>query len=103
MTLTEHEDAALPTRVAAKEFARKIGPYQRLALTRPITITTHGHPSLVVLNVAEYERLKRRDREVLDLKTLTDEQASELLQALEASRPAVASDEHDHELDGWTP
>jgi prevent-host-death family protein len=93
----------LPTQVPAKEFARKIGQYQRQALVQPITITSNGQPSLVLLNVNEYQRLKRRDREVYDLRNLTAEQADELLELLEASMPSETSDEYNHELDGGTP
>lgn len=93
----------LPNQVPAKEFARKIGQYQREALVRPVTITTHGQPSLVVLSVTEYQRLKRRDRQVLDLDKLSLEQIDELLAALAAQRPQNDSDEHDRELDGWKP
>jgi prevent-host-death family protein len=98
----------LPTQVPAKEFARKIGQYQRQALVQPITITSNGQPSLVLLNVDEYRRLKRRDREVFDVRNLTPEQAGELLEALELSRQEVSrqdpeTDRYAHELDGWTP
>lgn len=93
----------LQNQVPAKEFARKIGQYQREALVRPVTITTHGQPSLVVLSVTEYQRLKRRDRQVLDLDKLSVDEIDELLAALAAQRPQDNSDEHDHELDGWKP
>ncbi len=94
---------ALPNQVPAKEFARKIGQYQREALVHPVTITTHGQPSLVVLSVTEYQRLKRRDRQVLDLDKLPIEQIDELLEALEAQRPQEGGDEYDSELEGWKP
>lgn len=97
------DPSELPNLVPAKEFARHIGQYQRQALAQPMTITAHGQPSLVVLNVIEYQRLKRRDREVLDLDKLSGEQIDELLTALEASRPTEISDAFDHELEGWKP
>lgn len=93
----------LPNEVPAKDFARKIGQYQRQALVRPITITSHGEPQLVVLSVDEYRRLKRRDREAIALDQLSPEQGQELIDMLTASRPAATSDENDKELDGWTP
>ena len=93
---------SLPNQVPAKEFARKFGQYQREALVHPVTITTHGQPSLVVLSVTEYQRLKRRDRQVLDLDSLSVEQIDELLAALRAQRPE-GGDEYDHEVEGWEP
>jgi PHD/YefM family antitoxin component YafN of YafNO toxin-antitoxin module len=45
--------------------------FSRQALQEPVTITNHGHASLVLLSHAEYERLKRRDRAVLTLGDFT--------------------------------
>lgn len=96
-------EKSLPNQVPAKDFARKIGQYQRQALVKPITITAHGEPQLVLLSVAEYRRLKRRDREAIAIDQLSPEQAQELIDMLAASRPAATGDEYDNELDGWTP
>lgn len=89
--------------VTAKEFQRQPGRYQRLAQAQPVTITAHGEPSLVMMSVQEYRRLKRRDREVLVVDQLTEAQADDLLAALRESAPEEAAAAHDRELDGWTP
>jgi len=67
--------------ITAKEFQRQPGRAQRLARARPLTITAHGEPSLVMLSVAEFDRLQQRDRLVAALGGLNDEQADELLAA----------------------
>jgi prevent-host-death family protein len=50
--------------VTAAEFQRNIGRYQDEALKQPVSITRNGRERLVVMAVEEYQRLKRRDREV---------------------------------------
>jgi PHD/YefM family antitoxin component YafN of YafNO toxin-antitoxin module len=52
-------------RVAASEFQKAFGRYSVLAKRQPLTVTTHGRDELVVLDVAEFERLKRLDTSVI--------------------------------------
>jgi prevent-host-death family protein len=89
--------------ISAKDFQRHVGRYQRLAHAHPITITAHGEPSLVIMSIKEYQRLKRRDREVYSVDTMTKEQAEELISALDESLRELKPDEFDHELEGWKP
>ena len=51
--------------VTSAELIRKFGRYRDMAQREPVTITNHGRDSLVLLSNEEYQRLKRRDREVL--------------------------------------
>jgi prevent-host-death family protein len=51
--------------VSAAEFQRNFGRYQDEALKQPVSITRNGRDRLVVLAVEEYQRLKRRDRDVV--------------------------------------
>jgi prevent-host-death family protein len=88
--------------VTAKDFQRHPGRYQRLAQARPVTITAHGEPSLVIMSISEYRRLKRRDRQALAIDKLTVEQA-ELLEALRATEPDPEDAQFNDELDGWKP
>lgn len=90
-------------KVTAKEFQRQPGRYQRMAQAAPVTITAHGAPSLILMSVAEYERLKRRDRQVLVLDELTSEQAEDLLAALRQSPPTAEAAAFDHEVIGKAP
>lgn len=80
--------------VSAAEFQRNIGRYQDLALTRPVAVTRNGRKGTVLISTEEYERLKRRDREVLSLDDFTEAD----LAALEASRPPPETAAFNHEL-----
>ena len=84
--------------VSAKDFQRHPGRYQRLAQATPVTITNHGEPSLVLMSMREYERLKRRDRLVLAVDELSAAEADDLLAALRESAPASEAAKFDKEL-----
>ena len=60
--------------VAAGDFQRNFGRYQDEALKQPLVITRNNRDRLVVLSVEEYQRLKRRDREVMRTEELAPEQ-----------------------------
>lgn len=79
-------DPTLPTTVTAKEFQRQPGRYQRLARARPVTITAHGEPHLVVLNVDEYTRLREHDRLAAALNALSDAETEDLLATIKELR-----------------
>lgn len=70
-------------KVAASEFQRNIGRYQDLALTQPVVVTSNGRERTVLISTEEYNRLKRRDREVLGLSDFTEAD----LAAIEAAEP----------------
>lgn len=80
-------------RVPAAEFQRNIGRYQDLALTQPVAVTRNGRERTVMISIEEYQRLKRRDREVLGLADFTDADTS----ALEETRAPEASKAFDRE------
>ena len=52
-------------KVTTADFIKNFGQLSDKALSEPVTITKNGRDRLVVLSVDEYERLKRRDREVI--------------------------------------
>ncbi len=52
------------TRVSASEFQQAFGALSDKARHEPVVITKHGRDSLVVMSTEEWERLKRRDRQV---------------------------------------
>jgi prevent-host-death family protein len=58
--------------VSAAEFQRNFGRYQDEALKQPLSITRNGRDRLVVLSTEEYQRLKRRDRQVFKAEELSD-------------------------------
>jgi len=59
--------------VSAKDVAGKFGFYTDEAMLRPVGIQRHGTTRVVMISLNEYERLKRRDRDVLLTKDLDDE------------------------------
>lgn len=59
--------------VSAKEVASKFGYYTDEAMLHPVGIQRHGTTRVVMLSLKEYERLLRRDRQVLLVKDLEDE------------------------------
>jgi PHD/YefM family antitoxin component YafN of YafNO toxin-antitoxin module len=81
--------------VSAKEVASKFGYYTDEAMLHPVGIQRHGTTRVVMLSLKEYERLLRRDRQVLLVKDLDDE-------TLQAIRNAEIPDEAwrlDHLMD----
>ena len=58
--------------VSSVEVSKSFGRIGRQALEKPLTITHHGHASLVLMSHAEYQRLKSRDRKVLGLHGFTE-------------------------------
>jgi prevent-host-death family protein len=81
-------------KVSAADFQQNIGLYQDLALTQPVAVTRDGRERTVLISVDEYQRLKRRDRQVLGLDDFTDDD----LAALEATRAPDATKAFDSEL-----
>jgi PHD/YefM family antitoxin component YafN of YafNO toxin-antitoxin module len=65
-----------------------------MALTQPIAVTRNGRERTVLISADEYQRLKRRDRQVLTLSDFTEGDIA----ALEATRAPESSKAFDHEL-----
>jgi hypothetical protein len=72
--------------VPAREVASKFGYYTDEAMLHPVGIQRHGTTRVVMISLKEYERLLRRDRQVLLAKDLDDE-------TLEAIRNAEIPEE----------
>jgi PHD/YefM family antitoxin component YafN of YafNO toxin-antitoxin module len=88
------KDGTDMVRVSAAEFQRNIGRYQDMALVRPVAVTRNGRDRTVMISVEEYHRLKRRDRQVLELQDFTDADIA----ALEQTRAPESSRAFDDEL-----
>lgn len=73
--------------VSAAEVQRKFGYYSDEAMLQPVGIQRHGTTRLVMISAAEYERLKRRDRQSILSKDLSDD----LIRQIEQSEPSEAS------------
>ena len=57
--------------VSAAEFQRNIGRYQDEAIRGPVVVTRNGRKRTVLISTEEYNRLKRRDRQVMTLADFT--------------------------------
>jgi len=77
--------------VPAKDVANRFGFYTDEAMQRPVGIQRHGTTRVVMLSLREYERLKRRDREVIRTEDL-DEETLEALRHVEIPAEAYALD-----------
>lgn len=67
--------------VSAKDVANRFGFYTDEAMQRPVGIQRHGTTRVVMISLKEYERLKRRDREVIRTEDLDDETLDAILNA----------------------
>jgi PHD/YefM family antitoxin component YafN of YafNO toxin-antitoxin module len=85
----------MPQTVSSVEASKSFGRISRQALVTPITITHHGHDSLVLMSAAEYQRLKSRDRQVYALDDVPDE----IAEAVRAARAPSGATEFDHEVE----
>jgi prevent-host-death family protein len=77
------------TKVSASEFQQAFGALSDKARHEPVVITKHGRDSLVVMSAEEWQRLKRRDRQVGATTELPEDW-------VEAVRDAKVSDEFAH-------
>ncbi len=86
-------------RISTANFIKNFGALADQALSEPVRITKHGRDRLVMLSATEYDRLKRRDRQVFRAEDLPDG-ALELIAKAEV--PAEFAD-LDDEVKDWTP
>ena len=64
-----------PKLVTATEFRNRAGQYLDEAAKAPVIITKHNRPSRVLIDIEEYERMKRYDtREFVRPEDLTTEE-----------------------------
>jgi hypothetical protein len=82
-------------RVSAGELQRQWGRIQDMALAEPVTVTCNGRDRMVLLSSEEYNRLKRRDREVMTLADFTDADIA----AIKKVKPSAAATTFDHEME----
>ncbi|ATY34935.1 prevent-host-death protein (plasmid) [Sphingomonas psychrotolerans] len=84
----------MPQTASSVEVSKSFGRFGRQALESPLTITHHGHESLVLLSHAEYLRLKSRDRQVYAL----DEVPDDIAEGVRAARAPSAAAAFDNEV-----
>ena len=87
-------------KVGAAEAQRNFGLYQDKALVQPVAITRNGRPRTVMISIEEYERLKRRDRQVMRSEDMPQDLADAILHAepSDHAEPSEESKRHDHEV-----
>lgn len=82
-------------KISSVEFQKNFGRYQDAALTEPVTVTRNGRDRIVMLSVEEYQRLKRRDRQVLGIEDFTDADIA----AIKASKAPAEASQFDGEVE----
>ena len=67
-------------RISSAELQRQFGLYSEKAQREPVTVTRHGRDSVVLMSIADYERLKSFDtREAYSVFDLPDDLAEAIL------------------------
>ena len=82
-------------KISSVEFQKNFGRYQDTALTEPVTVTRNGRDRIVMLSVEEYQRLKRRDRQVLGIEDFSDADIA----AIKASKAPAEASQFDGEIE----
>lgn len=67
--------------ITISDLQRQLGPVQDMALKEPVSITRNGREKFIFMAAEEYHRLKRRDREVLGIEELSEEDIREIAAA----------------------
>jgi PHD/YefM family antitoxin component YafN of YafNO toxin-antitoxin module len=86
-------------KVSTADFIKNYGTLADKALTEPLTITKNGRDRFVLVDAAEFDRLKRRDRKVYGLGEMPDE----LFELVKQSKMADGHEHLDAELKDWKP
>ena len=89
--------------VSAAELQRNIGRYQDIAQREPVAVTRNGRDSIVLLSTHEYDRLKRRDRKVFHVATMSPEERQEMIELVSASEMPAGYEHLDELLKDWKP
>jgi prevent-host-death family protein len=79
--------------ISSADFQRHFGRYQDEAIKAPLAITRNGRERLVLLSVEEYQRMKRRTRQVMGIEDFTPADLDAILQA----EPPPEAAAFDHE------
>lgn len=60
-------------RFGSYDLQRKVSEVQEAAMREPVAISYHGRDRLVIMPIAEFERLKRRDKLVISMEEIPEE------------------------------
>lgn len=61
------------TTMSAREFNRDVSAAKRHAADGPVVITDRGRPAFVLLSIDEYQRLGKRDLDVVERLSMDDD------------------------------
>lgn len=86
-------------KVSSADFIKNYGTLADKALQEPVTITRNGRDRLVLISSEEYERMRRRDRRVIKVEDMSDEEIEEIMQ----QRVPEEYDYLNEELKDWKP
>lgn len=86
-------------KVSSADFIKNYGTLADKALQEPVTITRNGRDRLVLISSEEYERMRRRDRRVIRVEDMSDEEIEEIMQ----QRVPEEYDYLNEELKDWKP
>ncbi len=86
-------------RVSSTEFGKEVGRYQDAALSQPVVVTRNGRDRTVMISVEEYQRLKRRDRQVF----AAGEAPEDIVEAVANSEIDSRHRDLDDLIKDWTP
>lgn len=67
--------------VTISELQRKLGEVEDMAVKGPVSVSRNGREKFVFMTAEEYHRLKRRDREVLGVEQLSEEDIRDIAAA----------------------
>ncbi len=79
--------------ISAAELQKHFGRYREIAQREPVSVTSHGRESVVILSAHEYARLKALDQRVA---LHVSELSPEMLEALKKSEPPAWTASLDH-------
>jgi hypothetical protein len=85
--------------VSSTEFGKEVGRYQDLALREPVVVTRNGRDRTVVVSSDEYQRLKRRDRQVFAAGDLPEE----IVDAVSLTEMDPRHERLDELIEDWIP
>lgn len=77
------------------DLQRNVAKVQEAALREPVAVSYHGRDRLVIMPIDEFERLKRRDKQVIAMEDIPDEFIQALQQPYHDDEQAAL----DHLLD----
>ncbi len=83
-------------RVTSTEFSKEVGRYQDAALSQPVVVTRNGRDRTVMTFAEEYNRLKKRDREVLRLEDFSRDD----IDAVRRAEPSKEAEAFNFEANG---